>query len=180
MNKWTIYTNVNTEKSPIMAYLPLRPPGRTDWRESRSAGAKNAFFIFHVPTANNSNFANEPRGQIPTNGLPPPALPYFGLTHTSCWRLPVVMSWRQHTSSTQHHDNKQPTPFRFRLSFGRVSVYHRYPEYPTSTPGDTRSPGVAGVDHGVFPYWTLNCARPYMILFWLIQKKFISLHREKK
>ena len=49
----------------------------------------------------------------------------------------VAMSWRQHTSSTQRHDNKQSTPFRFRSSFGRVSVYHRYPEYPTSTPGDT-------------------------------------------
>jgi hypothetical protein len=132
------------------------PPTARTYRLTRKSlsGAKNAFFIFHIPTANNSNFANEPRGQIPTNGLPPitPALPYFGLTHTSCRRLPVAMPWRQHTSSTQHHDNKQPTPFRFRLSFGRVSVFHRYPEYHIATPGDTRSSGDAGVTHGVFPY----------------------------
>ena len=74
------------------------------------------------------------------------------------------MPWRQHTSSTQHHDNKQPTPFRFRSSFGRVSVFHRYPEYPTATPGDSRSPGVAGVDHGVFPY--RNWLAPARIWFW--------------
>lgn len=30
MNKGKMYTNVNTEKSPLMAYLPLRLPGRTD------------------------------------------------------------------------------------------------------------------------------------------------------
>lgn len=158
------------------------PPTARTYRLTRKSlsGAKNAFFIFHVSTANNSNFANEPRGQIPTNGLPPitPALPYFRhLTrgsHTSCRRLPVAMPWRQHTSSTQRHDNKQPTPFRFRLSFGRVSVYHWNPEYPIATPGGTRSSGDAGVTHGVFPYWNwIAPARIWFCFGWFRKNSYL-------
>ncbi len=151
---------------------PSPPPTARTYRLMRKSlnGAKNEFFIFHIPKANNSYSADEPRGKSRRMGCHQshPALPYFGhLTrgpHTSCRRLPVAMPWRQHTSSTQHHDNKQPTPFRFRSSFGRVSVFHRYPEYPTATPGDSRSPGVAGVDHGVFPY--RNWLAPARIWFW--------------
>lgn len=40
------------------------------------SGAKNAFFIFHVSTANNSNFANEPRGKSGRMGCLQSPLPY--------------------------------------------------------------------------------------------------------
>ena len=92
--------NVHKCKHRKIAPIGLSPPptART-YRLTRKSlnGAKNEFFIFHVSTANKSNSADEPKGQIPTNGLPPitPALPYFGhLTrglHTSCWRLPIAM-----------------------------------------------------------------------------------------
>ena len=54
------------------------PPTARTYRLTRKSlsGAKNAFFIFHVSTANNSNFANEPRGKSRRMGCHHSPLPY--------------------------------------------------------------------------------------------------------
>ena len=60
--------NVHKCKHRKIAPNDLSPPPTTrTYRLTRKSlsGAKNAFFIFHISTANKSNFANEPRGANP-------------------------------------------------------------------------------------------------------------------
>lgn len=127
MNKGTMYTNVNTEKSTLMAYLPLRLPGRTDWRESRSAVPKTrfSFFIFQrriiqiLPMNRGAN-PDEWAATIP----PCPTL-LWTFNQRSPHLLPPSPPSLCPDASTQVVPNAMTTSSQLRSGFGWVSVEFR-------------------------------------------------------
>lgn len=123
MNKGIMYTNVNTEKSPLMAYLPLRLPGRTDWRESRSAVPKTRFSFFMFQRRIIQILPMNRGGKSRRMGCHQSPLPYPTLDLPT---PPVgVFLSRCPDASVQVVPNAMTTSSQLRSGFGWVSVEFR-------------------------------------------------------